>query len=179
MTRLKVLGPFVLAFLVTSAWVFSGCASYEVTRSVCSKGKVRVELAERRSDTLAIRLNNRGKDKMHIRWADAHIRWPNGYESPVTVSPSDPLSYIYPGGTIEYHVSPTHAYLPPDSMMYRRHSLTTSLFPKELYEAYENDYKLTLFVPICQGSGATCSTDEGGEASGWDVWTIETTFKQR
>ena len=132
----------------------------------------RVALADRRNDVLAVRLSNSGTERMFINWKEAHLRWPNGYESPVEIIPGNALTSIYPGGTVEYHLKPAHTYVPRDRLMYRRHSLTNSLFPLELFEAHEADYKLRLFLPVCKGE----ATEDGtAEKKNCVVWKVQTT----
>ena len=172
MNVFKAFGPIALAVLFVTVGSLSGCAEYKVVRTECNEGKIRVALADRRTDVLAVRLSNSGTERMYVKWKDAHLRWPDGYEAPVNVIPGDALTSIYPGGTVEYHLKPAHTYVPRDRIMYRRHSLTESLFPQELFEAHADDYKLKLFLPVCKGE----PTEQGsGEKKNCVVWKIQTT----
>lgn len=172
MNVFKVFGPLALATSLMMAGTMSGCAEYKVVRTECEQGKIRVALADRRNDVLAVRLSNSGTERMFINWKEAHLRWPNGYESPVEIIPGNALTSIYPGGTVEYHLKPAHTYVPRDRIMYRRHSLTNSLFPRELFEAHEADYKLRLFLPVCKGE----ATEDGtAETKNCVVWKVQTT----
>ena len=175
MNMFKALGAISFAALMATGSL-SGCAEYKVVRTECNEGRIRVALADRRNDALAVRLSNSGTDRMFVKWKEAHLRWPNGYEAPVEVIPGDALTSIFPGGTVEYHLKPAHTYVPRDGMMYRRHSLTKSLFPQELFEAHEKDYKLTLFLPVCKGEKAEEGT---GEKKNCVVWKIQTTIARK
>ena len=169
----KVFCPLASMVFLVTVWMLPGCAQVEVVRTTCNEGKIRVAMADRRNDTLAVRLSNHGTDPMFVRWKEAHMRWPNGYEAPVEVRPENALASIYPGGTVEYHVRPSHTYAPPDRFMYRRHSLTQSLVPKELYEVHANDYTLTLFLPVCK---APESKGEPAAPHNCVLWNVKTTL---
>ena len=175
MNVFKACGSIALVGLLMTAGSMSGCAEYKVVRTECNQGKIRVALADRRDDVLAVRLSNPGTERMFVKWKEAHLRWPNGYEAPVKVIPGDALTSIYPGGTVEYHLKPAHTYVPRDRIMYRRHSLTKSLFPRELFEAHEADYKLKLFLPVCKGEP---TEDGSGETQNCVVWKVQTTIAQ-
>jgi hypothetical protein len=173
MNVMKALGPISFAVLCCMVGGLTGCANYKVVRTECNEGRTQVALADRRDDVLAIRLSNSGTDRMHIRWSEAQMRWPNGYESPVQVIPANALTSIYPGGTVEYHIKPLHTYVPRDVTMYRRHSLTKTLFPRELFEAHQDDYKLTLFLPVCKGESV-----DGDSKQNCVVWKVHSTIER-
>ncbi len=122
---------------------------------------------------VVVRATNRGSDPLHIRWGDTHLRWPNGFESPVRLKPADALETVYPGGKVEYHLEPVHYYLPPDASEFRRTSLDDTLVPKRLYEKYSDGYVLTLLIPTCRGDGDACQA-QCKESRCEETWTIQT-----
>ena len=152
-----------------------GCSSY-VTKGVQSTtGQLSMDIYSDEDEYLVVRVDNTsGTDHLNIDWAGVHLRWPNGFESPVEVTPEEPLSVIYPGGTVEYHVKPRHFYLPPDKQFQRRNSLSGTLFPSSLYAQFQNAYVLTLFIPVCMSTNASTN---GGTCDGkWTVHSLQGSF---
>jgi hypothetical protein len=144
-----------------------GCAGY---RMISVQG-LTPELSLRlTSDYLVLRVENvEAQQDLYIDWDAAHLRDPRGFESPVVTAPKEPLSLIYPGGRVEYHVYPTHYYTEPDEFMWRRSSLRRHLVYEQLH-ATGGTYEQHLFLRLCRGGECVKADGKGVNPSGpWET----------
>ena len=143
---------FMYLFVLV-ALVVAGCAHYRTTGSASSDPRLTAAIADD-GECLVVTVRNPGSTSLFVDWAHAHVRWPDGAESPVKLRPSAALDEIYPRGWIQYEVYPLHQYLPADARWRRRTSLESGVAPPSLYDAADGNYQVTLLVPIRDGAAA-------------------------
>ena len=160
--------------------ILSGCHSYMLREVSSTATSLSVAMEATEPEFLMVRVENASDKPMHVNWSKASFMWPNGFESPVQVMPSDPLSVIYPSGKVEYFLQPVHHYLPPERTWSRRTSLDGSLTPDGLYDQYASCYRIVLRIPLCLGDDTDCfcQCNAQGDGPSWRVETVEATISR-
>ena len=154
----------------------SSCARYHLVSQESEDPTMVMTLPSNQSDDhLVLRIQNLEDSALYINWERAHFRWPSGFESALNVVPGNKLGFIYSGGQIEYHISPTHYYLGEDSANSRRTSLGSGIAPEGLYQAYRKYYEITVFIPTCRGGAGRCSS---ANDANWSVVRTAVTIRK-
>jgi len=163
----------VLVFVIGLAFSLMSCSNYRWLSPQGVPSEMTVQLT---NDYLILRVDNMDSQKdIYIDWSSAHLRDPRGFEVPVYTKPANPLSMIYAGGCIEYHVFPGHYYTEPDAFLWRRSSLRNHLVYDQLH-AYTNPYEQHLYVKICRGDNCVASDSPAINPSGpWETVHISGT----
>jgi len=169
---MKCIASTIGFVMAVSAFALSGCATkYNLSSPQITQINAKASLPNGAADRIIIRIDNDKEDWLHVNWGEAKIVGITGFAVPTKVKPGNPLDSIPPKSSVEYHVYPDHAYLPAGQLNQRRDGFSTLL-------VYDSDYNrmvassqapaLSLYIPVCQGEGTTCS---GGSETG-EGWAM-------
>lgn len=151
----------VLSIAVVVGAVLSGCARYELVEVKATGARLSGALHDATPDVLVVRVENSSPEPLFIDWDTAHLRGPDGFESPVTVTPERPLAVIYPDARIEYDVQPAHFYKGADVGGGRSVRVSRAIVPLEALRRHPDGFPIALRMRVCSGDFELCWTDQG------------------
>jgi len=160
--------PGVIALAATSSLLFA-CARYELVDAKSSGARLSASIPAEDPDYMLLRVENPTAETLFLDWDSAHLRGPDGFETPLTVTPERALDFVYPAARVEYELRPAHFYNGQSASGQRRLMLSRYLVPLDAVDRHPRGFHVTLRMRICSGRFAECWTDEGKARQA--VWT--------
>ncbi|MCC6900378.1 MAG: hypothetical protein IT377_15475 [Polyangiaceae bacterium] len=143
------------------ALALAACARYELVGAKASGARLSASIPAEDPEYMVLRVENPDAEPLFLDWDSAHLRGPDGFETPVTVAPERALDFVYPAARVEYELRPAHFYTGQGGSGQRRLTLARHLVPLDAISRHPRGFHVTLRLRICSGRFEACWTDEG------------------
>lgn len=141
--------------------MIAGCARYELVDAKSSGAQLSASIPSGGPDRMVLRVDNPSGEPLFLDWDSAHLRGPDGFETPLSVAPERALDFVYPAARVEYELRPAHFYNGLSASGQRRLMLSRYLVPLEAIDRHPRGFHVKLRLRVCSGRFEACWTDEG------------------